>query len=171
MVVARTQKTFEYLKALFQKHDVKKTYLALVAGELKEKQGIIDAPIGIRNGTIKRSIRSARMMKPAVTEYKVVKTFKREDARGKENIFSLLEIFPKTGRTHQIRVHLASIGHPIVGDRLYGPKIQPEWAGRTMLHAASIEFTSLDGKRMKYRPSRPLGLDLGAIQTVPHNRM
>jgi 23S rRNA pseudouridine1911/1915/1917 synthase len=155
MLVARTQESFEYLKSLFQKHEVQKTYLAIVIGEPKKKEGIIDAPIGIRNGTMKRSIRSARMVKPAITEYKVLKIFTREDGRGKENKFSLVEVCPKTGRTHQIRVHLASIGHSIVGDRLYGPKVQPEWAVRTLLHALSIEFTGMDGKRMKFEAEPP----------------
>lgn len=156
MLVARNQKSFEYLKSLFQKHEITKTYLAMVAGVPKERQGTIDAPIGIRNGTMKRSIRSTKMAKPAVTEYKVLKTFTRPAADGASPIdgapaaFSLLEIYPKTGRTHQIRVHLASIGHPVLGDRLYGPKKQPAWADRLMLHALSIEFTAADGKRMKF---------------------
>jgi 23S rRNA pseudouridine1911/1915/1917 synthase len=161
MVVARNQPAFEYLKGLFQKHEVKKTYLAVVAGELKEKKGTIDAPIGIRNGTMKRSTRSAKMAKPAVTEYKVLKTFAREGfrAQGDKQKFSLVELYPKTGRTHQIRVHLASIGHPVVGDRLYGPKAQPAWADRMMLHALSIEFTAPDGHRAKFEAASRLSTD------------
>jgi 23S rRNA-/tRNA-specific pseudouridylate synthase len=90
------------------------------------------------------------MAKAAVTEYKVEKTFE------KEGTFSLLKVFPKTGRTHQIRVHLASIGHPIVGDRLYGGKgVSPIWATRMMLHAASLEFTAPDGKRVKFEAETP----------------
>jgi len=150
MVVARDQKTFQYLKSLFQSHEIKKTYLATVIGQPKEKQGVIDVPIGIKSGTLKRSVRSAKMAKAAITDYKVLKTFVRDGADGKEAKFSLLEVSPKTGRTHQIRVHLASIGHPVVGDHLYGPKKQPAWAGRLMLHALSIEFTAEDGKRMKF---------------------
>ena len=141
MLVARDQKYFEYLKSLFQKHEIKKTYLAFVAGIPATKRGTIDAPIGIRNGTMKRSVRSAKMAKSAVTEYRTLKEF---------DGYSILEISPKTGRTHQIRVHLASIGHPVLGDRLYGPKNQPAWADRLMLHALSIEFTAADGKRMKF---------------------
>ncbi|MGC9968455.1 MAG: RluA family pseudouridine synthase [Minisyncoccia bacterium] len=150
MLVARNQKYFDYLKLLFQKHEIKKTYLAFVAGVPAKRQGIIDAPIGIRNGTMKRSIRSAKMAKPAVTEYRVLKTLGGEGGH-----YSLLEISPKTGRTHQIRVHLASIGHPVLGDRLYGPKKQPAWVDRLMLHALSVEFTAADGKRVKFEAAPP----------------
>jgi len=137
MVIPKTQAYFEYLKKLFQEHKIKKTYYAVVRGIPKKENGVIDSPIGIVNGTLKRSIRSKKMRKEALTEYRVVKAGE----------FSLLEIHPKTGRTHQIRVHLASIGHPIAGDPLYGPKKK---AGSTlytrlMLHAAAIEFPDKDG--------------------------
>jgi 23S rRNA pseudouridine1911/1915/1917 synthase len=143
MLVSRNQKTFEYLKSLFQKHEMQKTYLAIVRGVPRPAEGVIDKPIGIKNGTLKRSVRSRKMVKEAVTEYKVLKIITPPilpSERGGTPEFSLLEVRPKTGRTHQIRVHLASIGHPIVGDPLYGPKFQPPWADRLMLHALSIAF-------------------------------
>ena len=155
MIVARNQPSFEYLKSLFQGRDIKKTYLAVVSGIPKEEEGIIDRPIGIVTGSTKRSVRSEKMAKPAVTEYKVVKTVIAEDASGKESPFSLLSVRPRTGRTHQIRVHLKSIGHPIVGDALYGPKRQPPWATRLMLHAASIEFSGATGDRMRFDAEEP----------------
>ena len=155
LLVARTQASFEYLKGLFQKHEIQKTYLAWVSGQPKKEKGIIDVPIGIRNGTTKRSTRSTKMAKPAVTEYKVLKTEEKIDARGQGAKFSLLEVKPQTGRTHQIRVHLASIGYPVVGDHLYGPKAQPAWATRLMLHALSIEFTAANGKRVKFEAEQP----------------
>ncbi|HUX35444.1 MAG TPA: RluA family pseudouridine synthase [Candidatus Paceibacterota bacterium] len=139
MLVPRNQEYFEYFKELFKTRQIKKTYLALVSGELKEKEGVIDKPIGIKTGSVKRSVHSEKMKKNAVTSYKVKKTF----AFGGEKV-SLLEVFPETGRTHQIRVHLASIGHPILGDKLYGGKKQKEKAGRLMLHAYSIEFSLPD---------------------------
>lgn len=163
MLVARNARAFEYLKALFQKHEIKKTYRAVVFGVPKEKRGVIDAPIGIRNGTMKRSVRSAKMAKQAVTEYKVLKTFVRAGGDGNDAKFSLLEVSPKTGRTHQIRVHLASIGHPIVGDRLYGPKKQPAWADRMMLHAFAIEFV-MDGRRMRFEAEPPAQLSTDALR-------
>jgi 23S rRNA-/tRNA-specific pseudouridylate synthase len=91
-----------------------------------------------------------------VTDYKVIKTFMRElKSGGPEKEFSILEVKPQTGRTHQIRVHLASIGHPIVGDQLYGGKTQPEWGTRLMLHASSLEFIAADGKRLKFEAEAP----------------
>lgn len=155
MVVARNQKSFEYLKSLFQGRDIKKTYVAVVSGVPKEKQGIIDKPIGIRIGTTKRSVESKKMAKSAVTEYEVLKTAQAEDGHGKESSFALLSVSPRTGRTHQIRVHLTSIGHPIVGDPLYGPKKQPPWADRLMLHAASIEFSDNSGHRLRFDAEEP----------------
>jgi 23S rRNA pseudouridine1911/1915/1917 synthase len=146
MLVAKTQAYFEYLKSLFQKHEVQKTYYAVVYGVPKNKTGTIDAPIGIKNGTLKRSVRSKKMVKEAVTEYKVLKTW-GADA-------SLLEVHPLTGRTHQIRVHLASIGHPIVGDKLYAGK-RLAFASRLMLHAAEVEFAPRPGTHLRIEAALP----------------
>lgn len=152
MLAVRNQEYFDYFKSLFKERKIKKTYLALVSGEPREKQGIIDKPIGIKNGTIKRSVHSGKMAKNAVTEYKVVKTFIHEGAP-----FSLLEVSPQTGRTHQIRVHLASIGHPIIGDPLYGGKNNAGLAKRLMLHAYSLEFSLPNGMRLRLE-AEPEGL-------------
>ncbi len=155
MIVARTPKSFSYLKALFQKHEIKKIYIALVAGVPREERGIIDAPIGIRTGTLKRSVRSMKMAKEAVTEYKVVEIIERPGADRRPARYARLEVAPRTGRTHQIRVHLSSIGHPVVGDRLYGPKRQPAWADRLMLHAFSLEFMTPSGRRLHLEAEAP----------------
>lgn len=146
MIVAKTQASFERLKKLFQEHRMKKTYFAVVAGIPKKENGTIDAAIGIKSGSLKRSIHSKKMAKSAVTEYSVIK---------KTEGFSLLKISPKTGRTHQIRVHLASIGNPIVGDALYGGKNQPELAHRLMLHAASLEFSDEEGSHFVFEVPLP----------------
>ncbi|OGY63929.1 MAG: hypothetical protein A3I89_00515 [Candidatus Harrisonbacteria bacterium RIFCSPLOWO2_02_FULL_41_11] len=154
MVIARNQETFDYLKSLFQKHLVKKVYLALVCGKLIQRQGVIDKPIGIKNGSTKRSVHSQKMRKEAVTEYRVVKFLKLKDKE-----YSLLEIMPKTGRTHQIRVHLASIGYPIAGDKLYGGHKNPlQGLARQFLHAESIEFTDSGGRRIKFEADLPFEL-------------
>jgi 23S rRNA pseudouridine1911/1915/1917 synthase len=155
MIIARNQSSFEYLKSLFKGRDIKKTYFAIVSGIPKESHGIIDKPIGIQTGTMKRSVRSEKMAKSAVTEYEIFKTARAEDGFGKESPFALLAVHPLTGRTHQIRVHLTSIGHPIVGDPIYGPKKQPLWASRLMLHAASIEFSDRSGSHMRFDAEVP----------------
>lgn len=149
MLVAKNQKYFDYLKSLFQKHQINKTYLALVWGRVEPKSGVIEKRIGIKSGSLKRSVHSLKMAKEAVTYYKVKKY---SGAGGK--IFSLLEVEPETGRTHQIRVHLASIGHPVLGDRLYGRRVKKA-AGRLMLHSFSLEFDIGEGRRLRIEASPP----------------
>ena len=162
MVVARNQRTFEYLKNLFQERKIQKTYRVLVYRKVKNEKGIIDKPIGIKAGTTKRSVFSDKMRKEAVTEYRVVSrsTYhvvynKGEKSGGQDQDFSVLEVKPKTGRTHQIRVHLASIGHSVVNDILYSKKKPRIGNGRLMLHAMSLEFTTEDGKRMHFEAELP----------------
>lgn len=161
MLVARNQKYFEYLKNLFQTRQIKKNYLALVYGKIKSKTGIIDKPISIKSGTIKRTVWHGKDEKGAVTEYRVIKFLKLkvESDEEKEQIFSLVEVSPKTGRTHQIRIHLASIGHPIVGDTLYGKKTNPFNLKRIFLHAESLEFSPAEGERIKLEAALPEELE------------
>ena len=157
LLVARNQKTFEYLKKLFQEHKIRKTYIALVWGKIPAP-GVVDLPIGLKPGTTRRVTRgkNLKMVKEAVTEYKPLKTFEKN---GEE--FTLIELIPKTGRTHQIRVHMKSLNRPIVGDALYGPKENPFGLRRQFLHAKSIEFTKADGlpaqagKRVKFETELP----------------
>ena len=135
LLIAKNQKTFEYLKEQFQQRKIKKKYIALVYGKLKTESGLIDLAIGkskkdFRKKTTQKAIGKIR---EAVTEYKVLKRF---------NNFTLVEAYPKTGRTHQIRVHLKAIGHPVVCDKLYGRKkeVCPLDLSRHFLHASSLEF-------------------------------
>jgi 23S rRNA pseudouridine1911/1915/1917 synthase len=151
MIVAKTRASFERLKKMFQEHRMKKTYFALVYGVPKDAKGIIDAPIGIKNGSLKRSIHSDKMAKPATTEYSVVKKIKK----GEKTEYALLRVSPLTGRTHQIRVHLASIGHPIVGDVLYGKKQMALTPGRLMLHASILEFSDGNGNQFAFEVPLP----------------
>ena len=149
ILIAKNQRFFEYLKGLFQKHEVKKTYIALVHGRTAPR-GKIEKPIGLKSGSVKRSVnaKGMKMVKEAVTEYRLLKVL---------NGYSLLRVFPHTGRTHQIRVHLASIGHPIVGDKLYGRKKEDKNIGleRQFLHAESVEFNLENGNRMKIEADLP----------------
>lgn len=149
MLVARTQNGFDYLKSEFQAHRVRKIYLAWVSGAPRQKSGRIEFPIGIGK-TLKRSVHSPKMMKTAITEYTILKETEKEG-----NKISLLEVRPLTGRTHQVRVHLAAIGCPVAGDSLYGPKRQPHWAKRIMLHAYSLEFTSPQGANLRLEAEPP----------------
>ena len=167
LLVARTQKFFEYAKRLFQNHEIQKTYCALTYGKL-EKPGVITTPIGLKPGTTKRSVHGKRlkMMKEAVTEYiplhTYLYTFTLSSGREKEEWYKLVRVMQKTGRTHQIRVHCASIGHAVVGDALYGSHNAKEnYFGltRQFLHAEAIEFTSRAGKRMKIEAALPEELE------------
>lgn len=155
VLVARNQQAFDYLKSLFQKHLIQKTYLALVYGRVRERHGVINKPIGIKTGSVKRSVLSSKMQKPAITEYRVKNYISIE---GRE--YSLIEAMPKTGRTHQIRVHFAAIGHPVMGDKLYGGKRSVlDGLDRQFLHAQSIEFTALGGERLKFEAELPEELE------------
>lgn len=149
MVVAKNNKTFSHFKKQFQERKVIKYYLALVIGQIKEKRGIITKAISFsKKNRLKRSVLLDEKAKPAWTEYKVLKRFKD---------YSLLEVYLKTGRTHQIRVHLSSIGHPIAGDKQYKFKRQicPDGLNRQFLHAGYLKFQSTDGKMMEFKSELP----------------
>ncbi|MFA6651008.1 MAG: RNA pseudouridine synthase [Candidatus Paceibacterota bacterium] len=155
IVVARNQNYFEYLKSLFQNKNIIKKYTALVYGEIKDDKGEIAKPIGIKSGTVKRTVYGGKMIKEAITEYKVIKKYEG---------YTLVEAHPRTGRTHQIRVHLAAIGHPIVGDNLYGGKKEKKSdivAGRQFLHAGILEFEANPGELVSF--SVPLPDDLADV--------
>ncbi len=162
LLVARSQKYFEYLKNLFSAGGgpasggqplIRKTYRALVYGAITPKKGIIEKEIRIKSGTTKRTVFKGRGERTAATEYKLLKQFTLSLPNGQSANFSWIEAAPLTGRTHQIRVHLASIGHPVVGDKLYGPAqnkvVRLPYIGRQMLHAYSLEFSPAPGKRIK----------------------
>ena len=125
--------------------------MALVYGKLDPKFGIIASPIGIKSGTIRRTVylKKAKAIKEAITKYKVLKYFKK-------SAFSLVELMPQTGRTHQIRIHLASIGHPVVGDKLYGGKKQNLFnLDGHFLHAKSLEFSLKENGRIRLEAGLP----------------
>lgn len=148
MIIAKNNQVFAELKRKFQEHKIQKTYTALVIGQLKEKEGIIDKPIGRGKSRVKQSTTFiVTKERPAITKYKVIKEYSQ---------FSLVEAYPKTGRMHQIRVHFASIGHPIAADNLYGFKRQPKIEGlnRQFLHASAIEF-ELFGKKYHFKADLP----------------
>ena len=154
MVIAKNQKAFEYLKNLFKNRKVRKKYLALVYGASKKKEGFIEGEMGrskrdFRKQALTREKVRAGKGRYSLTYYKVLREF--------DNEFSLLEVIPKTGRMHQIRVHLHSIGHPIVGDEKYffkknKPLVKPS---RMFLHASEIYFSLPSGEPKTFRSSLP----------------
>jgi 23S rRNA pseudouridine1911/1915/1917 synthase len=150
VIAAKTQEAFDYIREEFSERRVEKKYLAWVYGIPKEKKGIIVAEI-MRSTTPPKHwyARPCAIDDPraAVTEWKFVTS--KQDA-------SLLEVIPKTGRTHQIRVHLASIGHPIVADHLYARDREPLLGfTRPALHASQISLTLPSGERVEYEAPLP----------------
>jgi len=155
MLLAKNQEAHEFLKKQFMDREIKKTYHAIVTGWLKKDGDIIKEPIGRSPTDFRRRLsgRGARgEMREAVTEYKVLKRF--EDENGSK--FSYLEVMPKTGRTHQIRVHMKFINNPVACDKLYAPKnVCPVNINRLALHAKSIEFKNLNGQVLKVESPEP----------------
>ncbi|MBI4033660.1 RluA family pseudouridine synthase [Candidatus Saccharibacteria bacterium] len=144
IICARNQKALNWLQKQFSGRRVKKTYLAYVEGTPKPREAIIDVPIG-RNPKRPQTFKASPAGKQAQTRYKVMK-----DVIINGKGFSLLELKPVSGRTHQIRVHLAYVGHPVVGDRVYG-----RGGGVMLLHAQKLELTLPGGQRKIFSAPPP----------------
>jgi len=154
LIVALNTNTFEFLKKEFKERRVTKVYQALLFGKLEPKEGVIDAHVG-RNpkNRSKMTVVPESEGKDALTSYKVVKYF-----HFGRDVYTLILAYPKTGRTHQIRVHFSSIGHPLVGDTLYGPQKIKAGIKRQFLHAFKLSI-NLPGNGRKTFFSN-LSLDL-----------
>lgn len=178
IVVAKNDRAHAALGAMFAGRRVNKTYIALVHGALQRDRGTIDA--GISRDPARRTRMTARTTpnaRSAVSHYNVVRRVASRFGR-----FTLVKVRIETGRTHQIRVHMASIGHPVVGDTLYGGagqltdqqaarsapsraarrRLQPDKLrlGRNFLHAAGIEFAHpITGKPLKFAAPLPVELE------------
>ena len=122
MIVAKNSFAFGRLATQFKDRRVNKEYLALVWGKLSPEKGVIDRPIGRHRFDRKRmsSTHSRAKSRDAVTEWRVEKYFRVRDEGGEMRWVTWMRLKPRTGRTHQIRVHLADLGHPVVGDKVYG---------------------------------------------------
>ncbi|MGQ9666781.1 MAG: RluA family pseudouridine synthase [Anaerolineae bacterium] len=152
LVVAKTAEARRALQAQFQARQVGKTYLALVHGMPSAPAGLIDAPLG-RDPRQRKRMAVVSDGRPAVTAYRVLEPLGE---------YALLEVMPKTGRTHQIRVHLAFIGHPVVGDEVYGRRRGRLSCPRQFLHAAQLAFRHpITGQLLEF--SAPLPPDLLAV--------
>jgi 23S rRNA pseudouridine1911/1915/1917 synthase len=141
MIVAKSSEALSWLQKQFSQRKVKKTYLAVVKGQLDQGEALIDLPVE-RNPRKPQTFRVGANGKSAQTVYKVLQS---------NNEMSLVELKPTTGRTHQLRVHLAHLNHPILGDTLYaGPK-----ADRLYLHAQSLELTLPNKQRKVFTVPEP----------------
>lgn len=158
MVVARTQDSFDNLKKQFQKRQVEKIYTTLVFGKINKDEDVIDFPIdrsakGFKMAALPRTKKGEENEegRHAVSEFEVLQRFIN---------YTLLKVKIKTGRTHQIRVHMAAYGHPVVGDDLYGTKKTHDknkklGTKRIFLVATELVFKDLVGKRHHYKIDSP----------------
>ena len=138
LLIAKTKEAFEELQRQFKERLVHKTYIALTHGKLEESKGVINEPVGRlpwrrdRFGVLPDG-------RDAITEYEVVSNYSLST-----NLFTLLRLQPQTGRTHQIRIHLKYIGHPVVSDEFYAgrktARHDRKWCKRLFLHAGKIKF-------------------------------
>jgi 23S rRNA pseudouridine1911/1915/1917 synthase len=153
MVVAKVDRAHEALSEMFRRHAVQRTYLALAKGRVEPALFLIEAPLGRQGARILVRRATGR---EAATEVSVTERFERG---------TLLEVRPRTGRTHQIRVHLAAIGHPVLGDRSYGgggPESARLGLTRPFLHSWRIAFDHpISGTRIELE--EPLPADLATV--------
>ena len=146
LIVAKNDKAHVNMSEQIKNHEVKKTYIALVRGVVKENQATIDMPIG-RSNSDRKKMAVTKTGKNAVTHIKVLKRYDK---------YTLLEVNIETGRTHQIRVHLSYIGYPIIGDCVYSNGRNEFGVVGQCLHAKCLEFKHpITGKSMKLEAELP----------------
>lgn len=173
ILIAKTQESFLNLKTQFQSREIKKNYKAIAYGFFKEPRGIINKPIArsandFRKWSAEYGARGEK--REAITEYKVLQQGEVLLGGGKKKPepvkLSFMDIFPRTGRTHQIRVHFKAIGHPLLCDALYAPS-KPCVLGfdRIALHASSIVFRGIDGVEKRVEAPLPTDFSLALANT------
>lgn len=150
LVIAKDQESFQFLKEQFQERSTEKTYRVFLYGEMKDRRGEIDLPIGKSKSDFRRWLASDNArgtLREAHTEYQVL-------AHG--HGASYAEAYPKTGRTHQIRVHFKAVGHPVIGDTLYAPKKEALLGfTRMALHAWRLSIALPGGGRATFEAPLP----------------
>lgn len=158
LLIAKDKETFTELQKAFKERRVEKTYVALVHGKVPDEEGEINAPVGRlpwrrdRFGVLPGG-------REAMTKYTVLKRIEKDGQN-----YTLLELKPKTGRTHQIRIHLKHLGYPIVADDFYAgrktARNDRRWCPRLFLHAQSISFEHpITKKRVEFEAKLPLELE------------
>lgn len=147
LLVAKTDKAHISLAAQIKEHSLTRKYNALVHGHFKEQEGKVEGPIGRSPKDRKKMCINYDNGRDAVTHYKILKEFEK---------YTLLELRLETGRTHQIRVHMSSLGHPVACDPVYGVKKEPLTANGQLLHAKTVGFIHpLSGKYMEFSSPLP----------------
>jgi 23S rRNA pseudouridine1911/1915/1917 synthase len=165
LALARSPEAVRAFQVLFKRHDIERQYLAVVEGSPRRAEGAIDLPLVTDRGDLRRGVaRGPGEGRTAVTHYRVVERF--------GPVAALVACWLETGRTHQIRIHLAEIGHPVVGDKVYRPRSLPRSKAqfhRQALHAQTLGFrhplTAQD-----VRVEAPLPSDLAALIIDLRNR-
>jgi tRNA pseudouridine32 synthase/23S rRNA pseudouridine746 synthase len=152
IVLARDPEAHRELSRQFHDREVEKVYVAVVAGEMANDEGVIDLPMRKDIDNRPLSVVDHAQGKPSVTRWRVL-----DRKKGSDPFFATrLELRPLTGRSHQLRVHLAAIGHPILGDSLYAPTEARFAAPRLMLHALSLTVTHPgNGQRLTFTAPCP----------------
>lgn len=153
LMVAKSDRAHVSLSEQLAEHSITRRYVAIVYNSFKEDEGTVDAPIGrdpgsrIKNAVLMPGTKGADSAKRAVTHYRVLERFGR---------YTMIEARLETGRTHQIRVHMSYIGHPLLGDQLYGPAKNKAGAKRQMLHAKVLGFMHpVSGEYMEFESPLP----------------
>jgi 23S rRNA pseudouridine1911/1915/1917 synthase len=173
MIVVKNQETFEYFKELFKNHEIQKRYNTFVWGHVSADKGVIERPIGRSKSDFRKwsAERFARgELREAITEFKVIERIDHHSTSSagvqkghsyKNNAsfpkkFTFLDVFPKTGRTHQIRVHFKAVNHPVIADTLYAPN-HPKALGfeRLALHARQLDFIGPKGETVSVEAPLP----------------
>lgn len=146
VIIAKNDKAHINISEQIKNREVKKVYLALVRGVISENEAVINMPIG-RSTKDRRKMAVSRNGKEAITEFEVLKRYKD---------FTYIKLNIKTGRTHQIRVHMSEIGHPVVGDEVYSNGKNPFNVKGQMLHAKELEFVHpTTNKKVKFEAPLP----------------
>lgn len=175
MLLVKNAESFEHFKKQFQDRKVKKIYNTFVYGWPKEEKNIIESDISRQKGSVMKWTANPKSLreksKVAITEYKVLKFYsmvgREHEEKGSTELddFAFIEVSPKTGRTHQIRVHMKYINHPIVCDPIYSRNIPALGFERLALHARSLELPGMDGKTIKFEAPYPEDF-LNAIRVI-----
>jgi 23S rRNA pseudouridine1911/1915/1917 synthase len=166
MILPKTQESFHFFKQAFKDRTITKEYHAFVWGQFKESSGIVDVPIARSAGDFRRwqAGRGTRgEERDAVTKWQVLSSFEDEE----KDLFSFMALSPKTGRTHQLRVHMKYLQRPIVSDTLYAPtKREALGFSRVALHARSIRFIDQYGQEIAIEAPYPADFKVALARYV-----